>query len=110
MSYRFQRYKNAKGKDCISVSGVDFEGELFILKENEYALLCRWAGGNSWAGIGTYKYRNPNFIIMEKVGEDEIENLGGRDFEYNRQTKKEVFKKACEMFNNLGKEKDNERK
>lgn len=105
MNYKIKRYLNAKGKNCVSVGGINFETEVEILKENNYALLCKWCGGNHWVALGTYEYKHPSFLIFKKVSKDEIKDTGtGRELEYDRKTKKEVFKKVCEEFDKLGQE------
>jgi len=98
-----KRYTNEKGKNCIEVPGVDFGANVEIIKETEIGMLCKVGGKTAWCGRGDSKYYEPEFIIFKKIEENEVEEcLGSKSFIYNRKTKKEVFKKACEEFENLG--------
>lgn len=100
-----KRYVNIKGKNCISVSGVDFGAPVEIIKETEKGLLCKCGGCRAWCGRGDLKYYNPEFIIFKKIKNDEVEECFGPNFEYNRKSKKEVFKEACKKLESLDKEK-----
>lgn len=96
-----KRYTNAKGKNCIEVPGVDFGANVEIIKETEIGMLCKVGGKTAWCGRGESKYYEPEFRVFKKTEENEVEECLGKIFVYNRKTKKEVFKKALEEFENL---------
>jgi hypothetical protein len=96
-----ERYINKKGKNCVQVLGVDFGSCLELIKETDKGFLCVRRGHNGWCGLGQIRYYEPKFIIFKKITDTEIEEMFGNIFNYNQKTKKEVFKKACEFFENL---------
>jgi len=109
MNNTIQRYeirpKTEKGKvkRCIRIPGVDYGAPLVIIEESDKRILCSRAGHQSWKGLGTWGYTEPEFFIFEKIEENvstggiEVEGTG-YGFEYDRQSKKEVFQKALDYF------------
>lgn len=70
------------------------------MKENDKYYLCKSAGYTGWVGVGATTYYNPEFILFEKLGNENVKDDMGQSFGYNRKTKKEVYKKILEIFYN----------
>ena len=98
MSCRY-RVEEWNGKKFIDVVGIDFGSKVELLNENDKYLLCKRQGYTGWCGLCATKYYNPEFILFKKNLDGTINDGFGKSFEYNRKTRKEVFKLVVEEFN-----------
>ena len=93
-----------KGKDYLNVH-VDYgngDPKPEILQETDTHFLCRLRGRNNWLCLSETAYYHPKFLIFKKLnvfGKKKVKHI--EEFEYTRQTKKEVYAKAKEFFENL---------
>ena len=105
----YGRFTN-KGKKWLDVH-VDYgngDPKPEILQETDTHFLCRWGGRNNWLALSNTVYYHPEFLILKKItffGKKGVKHIG--EFEYTRETKKEVYAKAKEFFENLKEAKKN---
>ncbi len=64
-TWTYKRY-DYKGKKCIHINGLNYESHPLLHKETDKYLVIRVPGRRCWVGLGTWKYRNPMFVIFKK--------------------------------------------
>lgn len=90
--------------DTIYSPGVDFGGNLFLIDCNSRYLLIFKTGKTEHLQRGDYIYSRPTYYVYKftgieiKEGRRIIHCENKKEFEYNRQNKKEVYKQALEYF------------
>ena len=93
-----------QGKKFLIIPTVDFEADVEILKQTDKVMFCRKKGHTGWIGRGSTGYTGPAFIIFKMKSKNEVVNgMGESYFEYNRENKKEILKKAFKEFEELDK-------
>ena len=101
--YHIKRVEDRDGKSAFWISGLDIgPNPIRILDETKSFILAYRKGYRGWCARGETCYYNPEYIIYEKVDQENVYGIFGVWHEsYTRATRKQTLAQAKERFENL---------
>lgn len=94
---------------AVGFYGIDWEAYPTLLKQTENRYLIKIPARRCWVGMGTYAYRSPTILVLEKTTNRDIPNRSGMsdnyqatiallEKDYTRQTRKAVMQEAEKLL------------